>query len=95
MEEDEDTAQPVLFMTELQKLADVNRGIMEVVMGNPTPTGQTIGRQCTDHLAAANLFLQQLGMYYMSLDGTTESAAEQAAVDGKIIQFPGGASSDV
>lgn len=77
------------FPGEIEMLQTVKQNVVKHVLKNPTPTSQTMARQCLDHLDATGLFLQQLGYFIATQPDAVEAAAGKAAGEGKILQFPG------
>ena len=61
-----------LFAEELAAMNGIKQAVLEVVQANPNATAQTIGRQTFDHLDAAALFLQNLGMFIRMLEQQVE-----------------------
>lgn len=85
--------QPVLA-AELDKLVAAKQGIIQAVMARNTPTSQTIGRQCLDHLDATALFMQQLSMYLSQIDQAAENAVGKAVKEGTVVTSPAAAKFD-
>lgn len=70
---DEMKAAGFLFVEELDAMNGIKQSVLEIVQANPSATTQTIGRQTFDHLDAAALFLQNLGMFIKMTEGQVEA----------------------
>lgn len=78
----------MVLANELGSMVTAKKGVIEAVMAKNTPTSQNIGRQCLDHLDAAALFMQQLGMYLSSIDQAAEKAVDNAVKTGTVVTSP-------
>ena len=71
-------------------MQEAKASIAKVALANMDATCHTCARQCFDHLDAAALFANQLGMYLMQRDQAANKAAEAAAANGTIVGGPAG-----